>query len=341
MRRAIALLLVGVVLNACQSTTPSDTAAQAVASDAAVATSTSSSTTATTATTATTTTTTSATPASTASPSPATALPLNDFSARPFTVEVPAGYDPSVPAPLLVVLHGYTSSGPAVKEYFNLQSLAEERGFLAVYPDGTVDGRGQPFWNATDACCNFFNVGTGDSGYLMGIVNDVKGRYSVDSKRIYFLGHSNGGFMSYRMACDHADMVAAIVSVAGATFTDTNACQPSEPVSVLQIHGTTDQVISYSGGAILGKTFPGASGSASTWAAYNGCATKPVVTAEQFSLDLVVDLPDNDTSVSTYTGCRNGTHVVLDSIEGGLHSPAFSADFPEAVLDFLYAHPKV
>ena len=105
----------------------------------------------------------------------------------------------------------------------------------------------------------------------MSIIDAVKAKYSVDPKRVFVLGHSNGGFMSYRMACDHADTIAAIASLAGATFDDPSMCKPSEHVSVLQIHGTADQTIKYTGDQIIGHTYPGAEKSVATWAKYDGC----------------------------------------------------------------------
>ena len=170
---------------------------------------------------------------------------------RRFEINVPAGYDGSKPIPLVVVLHGYTGSGSGAKAYFRLEAEARKRGFLTVYPDGIPDSSGNQFWNATDACCQLTATESDDSAFLTRLIDRVEEKYSVDPKRVYFAGHSNGGFMSYRMACEHADRIAAIVSVAGATFADVSACKPSQPVGVLQVHGTSDTVISFTGGSIL------------------------------------------------------------------------------------------
>lgn len=209
-----------------------------------------------------------------------------------------------------------------------------------MYPDGTKDSGGLRFWNATDACCNFAGATTDDSAYLMSIVGNVRSRYSVDPKRIYVLGHSNGGFMAYRMACEHADTIAAIVSLAGATFDDATSCKPSQPVSVLQIHGSNDGVISYTGGQIGSHAFPSATKTVTTWAQYNGCEPTPVVPADRHMLDLDPSLPGNETGVTTFSGCRPGGSIELLTIDGGAHSPKLSASFPASVIDFLYAHRK-
>ena len=96
--------------------------------------------------------------------------------------------------------------------------LAEARGFLYCYPDGTIDRWGNRFWNATDACCDFGNTGVDDAGYLRGVIEEIARRFAVDRKRVYLIGHSNGGFMAYRMACQSADLIAGIASLAGTTF---------------------------------------------------------------------------------------------------------------------------
>ena len=262
------------------------------------------------------------------------------LAGRPFDVVVPLSYDRQTPAPLLVVLHGYTASGTSVRDYFGLQSQAEARGFLAVYPDGSQDYRGAPFWNATDACCNLGSSAVDDVAYLAALIDRVRTTYNVDPKRIYLAGHSNGGFMSYRFACERADTIAAVVSLAGATFADPTACRPSGPVNVLQIHGTSDPIINYVGGQIAGRTFPGASATVAAWASYNGCSPTIEGPPAQPDLDLEDGLPGSDTRVSAFAGCEPGGSVELWTIDRGVHSPDLSSGFPGAVIDFLYAHPK-
>jgi polyhydroxybutyrate depolymerase len=267
-----------------------------------------------------------------ASPKPAAT------GARPYDVFVPKSYDGSTAVPLIISLHGYTSSGAKQDLYFKLQPLAEQRGFLYIHPDGTKDTSGNPFWNATDACCDLGAVGTDDAAYLLSMIEQVQQKYKVDAKRIYFVGHSNGAFMSYRMACDHADKIAAIVSLAGATFADPARCKPSQPVSVLQVHGTADNVIAYKGGQILGHTFPPAEKTVSTWAGLDGCGETPAASPNKLNLD--DKLEGDDASISTFTGCKSGTSVELWTIKDGAHSPNLSAAFSSGLVDFLYAHPK-
>ena len=258
-------------------------------------------------------------------------------ASRPFNVFVPTSYNKATPMPLVLLLHGYSATGAVQEAYFGLQPLAEQRGFLYVHPDGTKDVRNNQFWNATNACCEFIGS-IDDSGYLMSVIHQVERDYNVDRKRIFLIGHSNGGFMSYRMACDHADTVAAIVSMAGATFADTAMCKPSEPVSVLQIHGTSDQTIQYGGGDILGQRYPGAEATVATWAAYDRCGARSVPSSE--TLDIASQIAGAETSVATFPGCPSGVDVELWSVAGGPHVPALSATFASDAIDFLLSHPK-
>ena len=259
---------------------------------------------------------------------------------RRFEINVPAKFDRSRPAPLVVVLHGYTGSGAGAKSYFQLEAEATKRGFLAVYPDGTKDQQVNRFWNATDACCRLTATEADDSAYLTALIDRVVQKFSIDPKRVFFVGHSNGGFMSYRMACEHADRIAAIVSVAGATFADVSACRPSQPVSVLQVHGTSDTVISFTGGSIMGHPYPAAQTSVATWAAYNGCgsALAPDVGAKQ--LDLDDSITGKDSTAMAFTGCKDGGAAELWTIGGGSHEPKLTAEFASSIMDFLLNHPK-
>jgi polyhydroxybutyrate depolymerase len=269
------------------------------------------------------------------SPSPSTGDALKD---RPFEVFVPTTYDKATAMPLVVLLHGYTVNGAIQEAYFKLTPLAEERGFLYVHPDGTKDAIGNGFWNATDGCCDFLNTGVDDSGYLAALVRDVQSKYTVDPKRIFFIGHSNGGFMSYRMACDHADVVAGIVAVAGATWADVSKCAPSQPVSIMSVHGTADATIKFDGGQNFGRTYPSAATTMSTWAKYDGCSATPVVSATK--LDLEVNVAGDETVVSDFPDCAGGAAVELRTVIGGPHTPAITPQFFSDAIDFLFAHPK-
>ena len=292
------------------------------------------------------------TSAPTSTPTEAAASASGDFvigGERPVTVFVPASYTADKLAPVLILLHGYGSSGRDHDLYFHLGTAAGARGFVYAHPDGTPDSKGHRFWNATDACCDFDRTGVADADYLAGLVASIESTVNIDPKRIYFIGHSNGGFMSYRIACDHADLVAGIVSLAGATFAEATDCRPSKPVAVLEIHGTLDDAIAFDGGTITGigapggplEPYPGVLDTVDTWADYDGCAAASDRPG-WVDVDAEIDGADGpaESTIKAATGCQAGGHVELWTIPMGGHSPEIAPKFADEVLDFLVAHPK-
>lgn len=269
-------------------------------------------------------------------------------SPRSARIYVPSGSDGKTPLPLVLVLHGYNGSAASYLDYFQFEPLAEERGFLVCHPEGTLDRLGSRFWNATDACCNFYGSDVDDSAYLRGLIEEIAREYPVDRKRIHVVGHSNGGFMSYRMALDHGDLIAGIASLAGVTFLDPDTAHPKIPVNILQIHGTADEVVPYVGGALTGDLpvtalFPGAWATIQTWADFNGCRGR--ISEDQPSMDFDWDVPGLDTTVMRYTNCPPGGEVELWTIHGGKHTPRLvsggkSSEHSARVIDWLLAHPK-
>ncbi len=257
---------------------------------------------------------------------------------RPVAVHVPPSYVQGTPMPLVIMLHGYSVTSKIEETYLKLTPLADARGFLYATPDGLIDSQGNQYWNATDACCAFGKT-VDDSTYLSTVIKQIQARYTVDPKRVFFVGHSNGGFMSHRMACDHADQVAAIASLAGAMNLDVSKCAPKQPVSILEIHGTADTTIDYNGGANAGFSYPGAITTVNDWVTLDGCSA----TADTSSppVDFEVTLAGAETTVTKYAaGCKPGGHAELWTITGGGHIPSFSPTFAPAVIDFLFAHPK-
>ena len=253
---------------------------------------------------------------------------------RPTKVYVPGSYVAGTPMPLVVLLHGYGASGALQEALFLLKPLAESRGFLYVHPDGLPDAKGSRAWNGAGCC----DAGTDDVAYLTGLVTEISSRWSVDPKRIHFTGHSNGAFMSHRMACEKADMIASIAPLAGDNWADPTKCQPSSPVAVVQIHGDADMTIPYGGGTIMGAPFPSATDSVLSWVSLDGCGA--AIDTSLPPLDLDSGLAGSETTRQRWTGCNGGSEVQLWTIAGGAHIPNLTPVFGSSVIDFLFAHPK-
>jgi polyhydroxybutyrate depolymerase len=259
---------------------------------------------------------------------------------RPVQLKVPAGYTPSTAYPLVILLHGFGANGMLQAAYFGYLGLVDKEQLLLAYPDGKSNPKLQRYWNATHACCDFYNSGVDDAGYLSGLIKEIQAVYNVDPRRIYFIGHSNGGFMSYRMACDHAQTVAAIVSLAGSTYAKPADCTPANAVSVLQIHGTLDTVVRYDGKPTLTlvKPYPGAEQTVAAWAKENGCSAQRTVVPPALDLDQAV--LGAETTVERYAGCPAGIDVELWKMTGSSHIPALPPAFAAKTWGFLKSHPR-
>ena len=270
---------------------------------------------------------------------------------RPYAVQVPSTYDAAHAAPVLIDLPSFTSDAFEQESYLKLGRAALAHGALYVMVNGTKNPAGTWFWNATDACCDFYHQAPDDVAYLDAVIDDVAARYTIDRKRVWIVGHSNGGFMAYRYACERAGRVAAFVSLAGANYA---GCAPSEPVAVLQIHGDADGTVKYAGGSLAdadvqqrwagfglkmpatvdAKPYPGARASLEPWLARDGCTQQATVVPR----DLDAKLEGAETEVTTWT-CRAGG-VELWTIHGGTHLPEIDDSFGETVYTWLAGHGK-
>ncbi len=263
---------------------------------------------------------------------------------RPVSLfRAPDGADPKKPLPLVMVLHGYGAGGVVQAAYFGLSKLVTEKQFLLVAPDGTVDGKGNRFWNAIDGCCNFDGSGVDDVKYLTGLVEEIASVWSVDRKRIYLVGHSNGGAMSYRLACDRAETFAAAFVLAPIFYNDASKCAPKAPISIRHLHGTADETVLYDGappmtGALV-SNYPSAPTVVAAWAKINGCSATPDESAPPVDLDHAV--AGAETKIARYPSCRDGVATELWTMQGSTHVPMdLAPDLGDQIWSYLSAHPK-
>jgi polyhydroxybutyrate depolymerase len=246
---------------------------------------------------------------------------------------VPEGAGPSARVPFVLVLHGLGHSGEAVVNQLNLDSLARKRRFAYVAPDGTVDKSDHRFWNGWNACCDFYRLNPDHVYLLRQLLDEVAEHAAIDPKRRYVIGFSNGGFMAHRLACE-VPGIAAIASIAGSGPGDGEVCRPQSPVAVLQVHGDADGQIRYAGGPTGGsptqEKHPGAEEVVAAWAARNGCGSPAEAPTP---LDFDPDLPDKETLVTRYPGCRRDAE--LWRVRGGGHVLGTKWPSFEQVLGFV------
>lgn len=265
--------------------------------------------------------------------------PLMIGGERPAMVQIPVDYDVTTRYPLVVVLHGRGASGVIQAFYFGLVDRVDTKDFVLVMPDGIVASDGRRIWNATPACCATTpdEAMVDDVGYIRGLIEEAAATYSIDATRVGLIGHSNGGFMSFTMACEASEIVTSIVSLAGSTFEDVQSCQPAtERVSVLVVHGDDDQTVPYEG---VDGVFPGAVETAQRYAMLAGCDTgNPGM---EPAIDLVANIDGDETALTTWPDCLAGTEVELWTIADGSHIPVDWADGArDAFVDWLLEHPR-
>jgi polyhydroxybutyrate depolymerase len=242
----------------------------------------------------------------------------------------------TAPAPLVVLLHGFQASAAAQDAYLGVTAQAATRGLYVLLPDGTMGPDGNRFWDAAPACCNFTGTPVDDVGYLSDLIEEALAEHPIDPERVYLLGHSNGGFMSYRLACERADLITAVAVLAGAEAPNVT-CEPSEPVSVLHLHGTADELILYDGGTTVAP-YTGARETVARWVERDGCDSESV---EGDRLDLVTAAEGDETRVQRHEGCDGGAEVQLDTLADAGHVPGFQPDaVGTEVLDWLLARTR-
>ena len=167
-----------------------------------------------------------------------------DNRGRAYLLYAPPTYDPATPTPLVVLLHGRPSNASAMAQISRMNAVAARHGFLVVYPEG-IDNE----WNAFGDLTGQRSVAPQDDvKFLETLVRDLALDLNLDRRRIYVGGFSNGGFMTYRLACDAADTFAAFAAVGANLYSVlTDKCRGSRPSPILIMHGTADPSVPYNG----------------------------------------------------------------------------------------------
>jgi len=197
----------------------------------------------------------------------------HDNLQRDYIIHIPSSYNMNTSIPLVFCFHGYTSSANTIMNYTNFNYISDTAGFIVVYPQGTLL-QGSTHWNVGG-----WTLGstTNDVGFISNLLDSISYEYNIDASRVYSTGMSNGGYMSFLLACQLSNKIAAIASVTGSMTPQTyNSCNPQHPTPVLQIHGTNDQVVPYIGDPTWTKSIDDA---LQYWVDYNNCNTASTITA--------------------------------------------------------------
>ncbi len=248
---------------------------------------------------------------------------------RPVKVQLPD--DTSQPSPLLIMLHSASSSGAKQEKRLKLAPVAKKLGLIYIAPDGTVGVDGRRVWNAAKACCQKPGTEVDDLTYIDSLIEEIDLSYPVDRSRIYFVGHSNGAFMSLAYACA-TGKVAAVVSAAGAMDVDSQ-CLSTHPFAFLHIHGVSDATIKINGGVLNFHSYTSAAETLNRVAQVNGCVAPTFSQASFAKKDFEPTIPGSETSVHEFSGCAAPT--IYWRVARGAHSLKLPANYADQILTFL------
>lgn len=234
---------------------------------------------------------------------------------RAFTVHVPRSYLGDHPVPLVLAFHGGGGNMQVMarNSLYGLTAQSEASGWIVVFPNGysRFPGGRLATWNAGLCCGAARDKGIDDVGFVREVVAEVQQRLAIDTQRIFATGMSNGGMMSYRLACEASDLFRAVAAVAG---TDgTSVCQPGRPVPVFHIHARDDDHVMFNGGSgsasVSHAHFVSVPATIDKWARLNRCSgpAKPVLERPGVRCEV-------------RSGCQDGAHVRVCVTETGGHS---------------------
>jgi polyhydroxybutyrate depolymerase len=226
---------------------------------------------------------------------------------RRYRVYVPPGIGAHELVPLLIDMHPLVLDGPSMELFSNMKPAADKHRMIVAYPSGLGGS-----WNAGVCCAPATTNKEDDVGFIREMVAAVEAKVCIDAKRVYATGHSNGAFLSHRLACEASDLITAIAPASGTIGIPLDECKPLRPVPVLHFHGTADPLVPYGGGN--GASVPD---TISFWATHDGCTDAPTSTYTKGAVHC-----------EARTKCASGSQVELCTAEGGGHCWPGSATCP-------------
>ncbi len=230
---------------------------------------------------------------------------------RSYELHLPRTFDATQATALVVVLHGGGGNAASAGKQTGFSAVADREGFIVAYPNGSGRlGERLLTWNAGTCCGYAVSHQVDDVAFVRAMVAQIEAEHRIDPKRVYATGISNGGMMSYRLACEASDVFAAIGPVSAVQIAP--SCVPTAPVSVLHVHGTADRNVPLDGGvgsrALNRDRRPPVHESVDFWVHADRCSPEPAV--------------DQSGTVrhERWTGCAPGTEVDFYTITGGGHA---------------------
>lgn len=255
----------------------------------------------------------------------------NGQNTREYFIHVPTGYSKAQPVPLVLVFHGTGAKGSDMEQVTGLSQIADRENFLVVYPQGLKDTNGQTFW----ASIGTTQQGIDEIRFVNDLLDILELHFCIDVQRIYATGFSNGGGMSWYLACNLSERIAAFAPVSGNFYDLDTGCNVNRGVSILDVHGTGDTVVPYMGGPAPEKPdvpLPSIPQWLNAWAARDECAPGPTIFIQS-----------GNVTGQEWSRCRDGSSIVHYRIEGGGHqwpaSLGVALSTSETIWNFFKQHP--
>ncbi|MCK6576762.1 MAG: poly(3-hydroxybutyrate) depolymerase [Anaerolineae bacterium] len=237
---------------------------------------------------------------------------------RHFRLYVPTGYDGTTPLPVVLSMHGFSSNPQQQRDFSRWDVYAEQETFLAVFPRGTgfpLRWNAGAFFHARSGAAGsaFMGAQVDDVAFFGDLLDDLAAALCIDTARIYATGLSNGGGMSHRLACEMADRITAIGTVAGAYPALDGGCTPARPVPVISFHGVVDPIVPYEGSEAM--RLPNIETWAREWSERDGCADAAIT-----QMALPSGSAASAPTITQYGSCAGGAEVALYTIPDGGHT---------------------
>ena len=242
---------------------------------------------------------------------------------RKYYLNIPSTYIEGSASPLLIGFHGIGGSATAFRETSKLDLYAEERGMITVYPEGYGQEFGvEASWNA-GLCCGLANLNELDDVTLVSkIIDSIESKYTIDTSRVWAVGFSNGGMLSYQLACELSNKITAIGVGSGSLMG--KSCSTKQPVSIIHLHGASDTKVPFSGSGLLNT---------------RDVISNITTVNAQFGCVDVSSLLLEVTGQTTWKwNCQNGVDVQVNRYDGQGHEWLFA--WTKEVIKFLFAHPR-
>jgi len=265
---------------------------------------------------------------------------LFDGMQRTFLLHLPSDYSAMEALPLVVAMHGGFGSGANLENQSQLSVKADEEHFIVVYPEGVAGPLNIRTWNAGDCCGYAAANDIDDVGFINTLIDSLIAQYAIDTMQIYATGMSNGAFMSYRLACELSNKIAAIAPVSGSMAL--SECLPSQAVPIIHFHSYLDSNVPHNGGhgdGVSNHYNPPLDSVLTVWSAINGCnIVQDTLVNDSIYTHIIWDNCECNASIEYYI-TQDGGHSWPGGNATIIGDPVSNLPANDLMWEFFQEHP--